>query len=475
MAKSEKVNVGLVSVGLSTYWPQFDGLLERLLGYKQKVAEMLESCGACVVDAGMVDTPQKGSAALQLLNGGNLELTFVFVATYSLSSIILPVAKGVKTPILILNVQPAPSIDYIKLNQLADRGMKTGEWLAHCQACAVPELACVLKRAGIPFDIVTGYMGDVRLKEQLEQWLFAAHAVQGMRNNRLGVLGHYYNGMLDVYADAAMQSISFGTYVQHIEMCELKALRDSVEKEELKRKLREISDKFVVSSECDTAELYRAASTSIALDKLVDKYGLGSLAYYYEGYNGNEYEDIVTSLIVGNTLLTGRGVPVAGECELRNAQAMKILSIIGAGGSFSEPYALDFNDDVMLWGHDGPAHFAIAEGSVGLVPLPLYHGKPGKGLSIQMSVKHGPVTFLSVCESGAKPLLLVAEAESVEGPVLEIGNTNSRYKFQCGVRDFIDRWCKAGTSHHCAIGLGHVANIIEKFAFIEGVDFIRIC
>lgn len=475
MTDHTKVKVGLIGVGLNTYWAQFDGLLDRLNGYRAEICGRMSDMDAAVVDGGMVDSPEKAAGAAASLRGEGVELLFVFISTYALSSTLLPVVRQVGVPVILLNIQPSAAIDYDYINSMGDRGRMTGEWLAHCQACSAPEFACVMNRAGIRYDMVTGYLQEQRTWDDIHAWIDAAAAVKGMRENRMGILGHYYCGMLDVYTDTARQSAVFGTHIEHVEMCELKQLRDGVTDEELRRKRGEFERVFDVSAECSGYELDRAARTSVALDKLVEAHRLGSLAYYYEGAAGNDYENIVTSVIAGNTLLTGRGIPVAGECEVKNVQAMKIMSLLGAGGSFSEPYAMDFNDDVVMWGHDGPAHSAIAEGRVGLVPLPLYHGKPGCGLSIQMSVRHGDVTLLSVCEGRDGVFLLVAEGASVEGPTLQIGNTNSRYRFPCGAREFMDRWSKAGPSHHCAIGVGHLSDKITKFAYLLGIPVVKVC
>ena len=376
---------------------------------------------------------------------------------------------------VILNLQPVAELDYEAFNAMGDRGKMTGVWLEHCQSCSVPEIASVFNRSGIKFDFVTGYLQDEEAWAEIEAWTEAARVAAAMRNNRLGILGHYYNGMLDVYTDTTKQSAVFGTHFELLEMCELKKYRDALTEAEVRRKIQEFDAAFEVSPECEPAEIERAARTSLALDKLVENRNLGSMAYYYEGESGNDYENIVTSVIAGNTLLTGKNIPVAGECEVKNAQAMKIMAEFGAGGSFSEFYLMDFNDDIVMLGHDGPAHFAIAEGRVKLVPLPVYHGKPGKGLSIQMTVKHGPVTLLSVVEGKDGVFLLVAEGESVSGPVLEIGNTNSRYRFSIGAKKFMNEWSKQGPAHHCAIGVGHIALKIEKLAAILGIEVVRVC
>ncbi|GBU07754.1 L-arabinose isomerase [Bacteroidales bacterium] len=473
MAKTFKV--GLFGTGLDTYWAQFDGLLDSLRTYQKEIKDGIQDrCQVKVIDAGMVDNPEKALQAASLFAREELDIVFLYVATYCLSSTILPIAQRLKCPIIVLNLQPVAAIDYEYINGLGDIGKMTGYWLAHCQACSVPEIANVFNRSGLRYEFVTGYLKDPLAWVEMEAWISAAKVKCALANNRLGILGHYYCGMLDVYTDLTQQSAVFGTHMQLLEMCELKKYRDTATEEEIAAKISEFHVVFEVLPTCGEDELRRAAQTSVALDKIIEVHNLGAMAYYYEGENGNDYENIVTSLIAGNTLLTGRNIPIAGECEVKNAQAMKIMAEFGAGGSFSEFYAMDFNDDIVMLGHDGPAHFAIAEGRVKLVPVPMYHGKPGKGLSIQMSVKHGAVTLLSVCENKEGVFLLYAEGESVDGPILQTGNTNSRYRFSCGARKFMDSWSKAGPSHHCAIGVGHLGNEINKLAFLLNIPVLRI-
>jgi L-arabinose isomerase len=139
-------------------------------------------------------------------------------------------------------------------------------------------------------------------------------------------------------------------------------------------------------------------------------------------------------------------------------------------------YALDFENDLVLMGHDGPGHIGIAEGKTKVRQLDIYHGKVGRGLSVEMSVKHGPVTLLSVVEdTPTRFKLLVAEEESLPGEILEIGNTNSRYRFPLGARGFVNAWSAAGPAHHCAVGVGHLASTLRKIAALLGLGFHQVC
>jgi L-arabinose isomerase len=334
----------------------------------------------------------------------------------------------------------------------------------------------VFKRSGIDYHLVTGVLDSDESWQEIHAWVDAARVMAQMRDASIGVMGHYYGGMMDVYSDYTQLAAVFGTRFEIVEIDELKKLRDELQESEIDAMIDTFRGTFDVSTECSESELRRAARTSCALHRLVANHSLGFMAYYYEGTPGSDHEDIVTSVIAGNTLLTANHVPVAGEYEIKNAFAMKLMDSFGAGGSFSEFYLMDFEDDVVLLGHDGPAHAAIAEGKVQLVPLQVYHGKPGKGLSIQMSVKHGPVTLLSVLqERDGSIRLLTAEGQTEPGPILMIGNTNSRYRFPIGAKRFVNEWAKAGPSHHCAIGVGHIADRIEKLAALLGIEVVRVC
>jgi L-arabinose isomerase len=471
----ETTRIGLFGIGLEAYWPQFGGLKEKLEGYLQRVEQKVRRPGVEVVNLGLIDSPPKALAAGHQFRRADVDLILLHVTTYALSSTVLPVVQRAGVPVIVLNLQPTAAIDYATFNKLGDRTKMTGEWLAYCAACPVPEIANVFNRARIPFHQVTGMLdNDPTCWDEIGDWIDAARVANVMFHNRLGLMGHYYGGMLDIYTDVTRQCAYFGGHIEMLEVDELVQLREEATAEAIADRVQHFHEAFDVQPDCSPAELERAARTSVALDRLVQIHDLGSMAYYYMGTGAAE--DAISSIILGNSLLTARGIPVAGEYEVKNAQAMKILDTFGVGGSFTEYYAMDFNDDIVLMGHDGPGHIAIAEGKTKVRPLSVYHGKVGRGLSVEMSVRLGPVTLLSVVESADGSVkLLMAHGESVPGPILQIGNTNSRYKFSIGAREFVNQWTRHGPAHHCAVGVGHVGSKLKKLASLLDMECVQVC
>jgi L-arabinose isomerase len=476
MSTELQLRVGLCGIGLDAYWSQFAGLKERLESHLARLAERLKRPGVAVMNLGLIDTPQHSQLAGRQCRINDVDVLFLYVTTYALSSTVLPVVQRAGVPVVVLNLQPEAAIDYAAFNRLEDRTAMTGHWLAYCSACPMPEIANVLKRARIPFHQVTGVLDDAATWQEIEEWLAAARVRATLAQTRLGLMGHYYNGMLDIMTDLTLVSIVLGTHMEIVEVDELSELAAAVDEAAIAQRVGEFDASFDVQQDCDSEELRRAARTSVALDRLVARHELDALAYYYKGSGVPANEDTMRSVILGTSLLTARHIPVAGEYEVKNVLAMKIMDVIGAGGSFTEYYAMDFDDDLVLMGHDGPGHIAIAASKTKVRPLGVYHGKVGRGLSVEMSVKLGPVTLLSLAEDEQSRFkLVVAEGKSVAGPILEIGNTNSRFRFPLGPRRFVQSWNSQGPAHHCAVGLGHMAGTLKKAAALMGLGFVQVC
>jgi L-arabinose isomerase len=468
------VRVGIFGIGLAAYWPQFEGLRERLEGYQQGIEERLAATGAEVVSAGLVDTPQAARRAGEQLGAARLDLLLLYTATYATSSQVLPVVQAADAPVVVLNLQPTRTLDY--------EAMTTGEWLANCSACCVPEIAGAFTRARISYRTVTGtLLDDDPAWDVVGEWLDAARAVRGLREARIGFVGHTYPGMLDMYSDFTQVHAQTGAHVEVLEIDDLVARVASADAAAVERKGEEIRATFeLADAGADpiaaeiTPEIFDwSARVAVGLDRLVDDFELNGLTYYYRGVGGNDAERVAAGLIVGNSLLTARGVPASGEGDLKTNLAMLLLDRLGAGGSYTEFYALDFDEEFVLMGHDGPGHLAIAEGRPVARALELYHGKAGAGLSIEMKVRLGPVTILGVSQTADGRLkLLAAEGESIPGPTFRIGNTNSRIRFAAGPRAFFDEWCSHGPTHHVALGVGRQVSRLRKVADLLGLELV---
>ncbi len=445
--EGRRARVGLVAGGLGAYWPQFPDLLPQLQRSAAYVSGRIRALDCDVADAGFVSGAEDGARAAETLRAAGCDLIVCFLTTYMTASMVVPIAQRSGAPVLLINLQPTEAMDHATFD--------TGQWLAYCGACPLPEMANAFRRCGVPFRSVSGYLHDERAWAKITRWIRAAGVRGALRHGRHGLMGHLYPGMLDVSTDLTLVTANFGGHVEVLEFDDLRIRVNAVTDAQEGERMALAREIFGVDGTVREEDFRWAARVSVGLDRLVDDFALDSLAYYHRGLEGEQHERLAAGMILGASLLTARGIPAAGEYELRTSLAMLITDRLGGGGSFTELQALNFRDGVVEMGHDGPAHLAISERQPLLRGLGVYHGKRGWGVSVEFDVKHGPVTVFGIAQQRDGTFGFVASAgRVVDGPLLTIGNTTSRVDFGCDPGQWADDWSATGISHHWALGTG---------------------
>ncbi len=473
----KQAKIGIVTLGHYIYFQQFEALREELMQKSDHFEKLLEPNTCDIVNAGYVDCVDNAFKAVQAFKKEDLDLLFIILSTYVPSAVCAPFARYLDVPQILVAIQPLEHLDYSHTT--------TYMQLCNDDVCAMPEIAGVYERLGksIPPCIVASASQSERTQLKIAEWVSAATAMAGFKYETFGYLGHTYEGMYDMHTDPTAFTAAFGSHVKMLEMCELSRLSQAVTDEEISAQIEEIKSTFEI---CDPSidpltdyvkeeDLAYSARQAVALKKLVSNNNLTALAYYYKSEPNNPYEQLAANLIIGNTLLTSAGIPLAGEADLKTAVAMLIMKNIGGGGSFAEIHPFDVCDDVVLIGHDGPHNIAIAEGKPRLRKLKKYHGKSGSGIGVEFSLKAGPITMLSInVDRGGKFRMIAAEGTSIAGDIPQTGNTNTRVGFGGDVCDFLSRWSEAGPTHHLALGVGHHMETLRKYAKISGIELIEV-
>ena len=459
-----KTRIGLVAGGLGAYWPQFPNLLPQLQESSAYVSSRFGAMDAEVIDVGFISDAVEAGVAAEKLRSADCDLIVMFLTTYLTSSMVLPIAQKTKTPVLVIDLQPTEKMDHANFD--------TGDWLAYCGQCPVPEVGNVFRRAGIPFRSVSGWLRQESAWERISQWITAANIRATLREARHGLMGHVYPGMLDVSTDLTLLPTTFGSHVEVLEFDDLRQRVEAVSSKQIDERKELAKSIFTFDEKVAEEDFTWAAKVSVGLDKLVEDFSLDSLAYYHRGLDGELHERLGAGMILGASLLTARGIPATGEYELRTTVAQLVTQIAGAGGSFTEIQALNFEDNIVEMGHDGPAHLAVSSGPPTLRGLSVFHGKRGYGVSVEFDVEHGPVTLLGLGQDKDGSLALVAsEGKVVPGPILSIGNTSSRVDFDRDPGEWVDEWSATGIGHHWSLSVGHRAGDYKAAASLLGIDF----
>ncbi|MFP4057724.1 MAG: arabinose isomerase [Candidatus Brocadiia bacterium] len=473
--KPRTATVGIFGVGYDVYWDQFDGLLDQLTGYLAVFEGQVQACGVETRNFGIVDNAQAADAALERMKAAGLDLVFCDMLTYATSATWGRVVRELDVPIVLVALQPLPRLDYPNAT--------TYTQLCNDNICSVPEFTGVAVRMGRrPPPVVLGVLeGDAEAQAEIAQWCDIAKVLHDLPGARIGHFGHVLEAMLDMHCDPTALTAAFGVHVVQLEIDDLERLERDVAEEDVEAKSRQILDVFdtpdpgadPITRKLTPEDLRAAARAAVALDQLVEAHDLDGLAYYYKGEPGSDRERLAASLVVGNSLLAAAGFPMCGESDLKTCIAMLIMDRLGIGGSFAEFHPIDFEEGFVLVGHDGPHHLGVAEGRPVLRSLVTYHGKPGAGASVEFKLREGPISMLGITQrADGAPKFVIAEGQSVGGPIPATGNTNTRGCFEPDVRTFLRRWVAEGPTHHFALGIGHHATALQHVGEALGIESV---
>lgn len=477
MLKREKPRVGRIGVfGVAhpVYWPQFPGLYETLMQYHEDFKKLLAENDVEIIDYGMVDTNAKAYDTLAGMQRDRPDVVMCNMLTYATSSVFAPIIRELSAPMVLIALQPVGTLDCANGS--------TRRQLENDNICSVPEFTGVAIRMGRKVsDVIIGSLyNDDEAKAAVAEWCDIAKVLHDLHGARFGLMGHVLEAMYDMHADPTAVSASFGVHVPLLEVDDVLKVYDTVTEDEIQAKEAVILENFdtpepvcdPVTMKLTDTDLYKAAKASVALDKFVKEQNLTGLAYYYNGRPDSEHQNLVSSFIVGNSMLNAQGFPMCGEFDIKTCIAMFIMDRLNIGGSFAEFHPFDFEEDYIMVGHDGPHHIAIADGKPVLRSLKKYHGKPGSGASVEFKLKEGPITMLGITQTGENKFkFIIGEGYSEKGPIPPTGNTNTRGRFEPNTKNFIKRWVMAGPTHHYALGLGHKADTIAKIADILGIEY----
>lgn len=466
--------IGLFGVGHHVYWAQFPGLLDEMRHKLDVLAAKLAANGVEVASFGMVDNAIGAADLLPKLKAADLDLVMVDMVTYATSSTIGALFHGLDVPMVLVALQPLHAMDYERAT--------THMQLCNDDFCSVPEFMGVAARMGarVPEVVLGTLEGDAAADAEIAEWCAIACALHDLRRARIGHMGHVLEAMLDMHTDPTAVTAAFGAHIVQCEPDEiLRHYSRDGDAAALEAKKREILAFFdtpdpksdPITTKLTDHDLHVAAKAAVALEAFIADRRLDGLAYYYEASEGTPMRELMTNLIVGNSLLTGAGFPMCGEFDLKTCLAMLIMDRLDIGGSFAEFHPIDFTRGTVLVGHDGPHHVNIADRKPVLRSLLKYHGKPGAGAGVEFSIREGPITMLSIgVTAGGRFKFVVAEGESVRGPIPPTGNTNTHGRFQPDVRTFLKRWVAAGPTHHFALGIGRHAATIGKLAGVLDIE-----
>ncbi len=472
MLVETKAKVAVFSIALGAYLPQFPELVPE---FEQQYADFVSTLPDTVevVDGGMCTTKEAAAAAGDKFRAADVDLVFCQLLTYATSYNMLPAIRDLNVPVVLVNLQKVRCLDFETAG--------TAEWLGIGYAGgAVGEMVADLERAGKRHAVITGVVegGDPQVAAEIEDWCRAAQVRRRLRYTNLAQIGRPYPGMMDLYIDETNLYHRMGLYTKQFDWEKMWAIADDVTDEDvIAAKVADIHDTFEIKGEYDEASIHEMARYVVAFEQWVKDEELGFVASHYDGFATGKAGVLDSMLIPAFSMLIKQGIACAVEGDIKVAMGMSIMKLISGACQLSEFYTFDFNYDVVLIGHSGSgdADFSTAR-KASMEIVPVFHGKAGGGFLTRFYPKAGPITYLGITQDADGHFKFVVSEGVIEGGrTLGNGDTTFRTRFSIGAREWNNRWCECGPTHHFAAAQGSWTDTILKVAKILDVPAEVVC
>jgi len=465
-ARMARPRIGLLPTGHYYYWQQFPELRAKGLAMYGRLLERLGTFGD-VIAPELVDTPEKSAAAGELFLKERVDIVLVFPFGYTPAMCVVPAARSLSVPIRILNAHEDASYDYAKAD--------TTEYLHHEGVCCVPEYASALRTIGKSFRVRTGAFRDGRLWDEIAADCRGAAAARVFRALNFGVIGETYTNMADMPVDELRLLNATGRLLIRPEVEEIEEAYHHATRAQVDEMCGQFRAMYDVDAGVTDEHLRESARIAVAFDEVIMHHDLSAFGFYWWGVK-NAVTQLRAQAALAVSRLAALGRPGVTEGDVKTAMAMKLLDLLGAGGMFVEFFSMDFDENFILMGHDGPSNINVAQDRPKLSFLEVHHGKSGSGLGIDFHMKEGPVTLVNLTQvdAGESFKLITTAGEVVPGNILSIGNPNCRVRVERPIHEFMDAWCQQGPSHHIALGIGDHTAEVEAFAEAMGFRYVRV-
>ncbi len=466
MLVNTKAKIGVFSIALGAYLPQFPSLVPEFEAQYEAFKKTLPD-SVDIIDGGMVTTKEQSMAAGDKFRAADVDLVFLQMLTYATSYNVLPAIRDLDVPVVIVNVQKLKAPDY------ANTDIPT--WLGELYACgAVGEAVADLQRADKRYAVITGVVegGDPYVAAEIEDWCRAAQVRRRFRDTNIAQIGRPYPGMMDLYIDETNLYNRMFLYTKQFDWEKMWAIADNITDEAaIRAKAEDILDTFDIKGGATVETVWDMAKYVVAFEQWAKDEQLGFVASHYDGYAKGQAGVLDSMLIPAFSMLIKQGTACAVEGDMKVAMAMSILKTIAGTGQLSEMYSIDFNEDICIIGHSGSGDADISTAKKPTMKIvPVFHGKTGGGYLTQFYPPVGDITYLAITQDKDGNFKFVAaEGVNEEGPIFTFGDTNMRTRFTCGAREFCNRWSEAGPTHHMAAATGRHIDTILKVAKIFNI------